>query len=476
MSASATAKLLLPLPLLIILLLSAGCTDEVYRTLPAFDDPPTAASGFLGYTNESSTQPVCGNCHIGKTGKWEETAHARAWDDLQESGHASESCEGCHTVGDRGNYVTDTNVGWTATGDARYHDVQCENCHGPGLEHVTNPDATQPLAPVSVGVDLGTGCGECHQGVHNPFVEEWSQSAHGSPNPYPQGRADCQSCHEGHGALAALGVNSDYLEKGDDELLPITCVVCHDPHDATNPRQLRYPVDVPSVEQNLCMKCHHKRAVPDPTSEHGPHSPQGPLLLGEDVGWIPPNFQYDNGQIVGTHGTDRNPRLCATCHVHRLEVTDETGAFVFSATGHLFKPIPCLDADGIPTPNEDCTLEERSFDSCTESGCHGSEAAARSAYIVATSRIDDLVEQLNALLDQVPESEFSVEDNVYTVGEGAKFNAELGEIRSSAIHNPFLTEALLEASIRAVESTYGVQASPALVRGRILGIARQATR
>ncbi len=449
---------------------TAACTDEVFRTLPPFEDPPTAAAGFLGYTGQDSDTPVCGNCHVGKTAEWEGTGHANAWEDLQASGHAQESCEGCHTVGEMGNPVENPSVGYAATGDARYHDVQCESCHGPGLDHVTNPDATQPLAQVSVGVDLEAGCGECHQGTHNPFVEEWAQSQHGSPNPYPQGRDACQGCHEGKAALRALGVNTSYVEQGSDDLLPLVCIVCHDPHDATNPRQLRYPIDVPSVEQNLCMKCHHKRAVPDAgSSSRGPHSPQGPLLLGEDVGWIPPNMTYQNGQIVGTHGTEANPRLCATCHVSRLEVTDEaTGDFVFNATGHLFEPIPCLDAQGVPVADGECALEERTFNSCTASGCHGSQAAARSAYLVATTRIADLTAELDALLAQVPESEFSSQDDVFTVAEGAEFNAGLGDIRSSAIHNPFLTEALLLASIRIVEDTYGVSASVGLSRAALL--------
>ena len=466
-------KPLLAFVLVAAVLLTSACKDEVFVNVPLFEDPPEAAAGFLGYTDQESTQPVCGNCHIGQNAAWQQTAHAGAWADLQASGHASESCEGCHTVNALGNLVEGRDVGWTATSDARYQDVQCESCHGPGLDHVTNPDATQPLAPLAVGVDLTFGCGECHTGVHNPFIEEWAQSRHGDMNPYPHGRPDCQSCHEGRQALIAFGVKAEYLEKEGDELVPITCAVCHDPHDATNDKQLRFPIDVPNVEQNLCMKCHHKRAVPDQgTSSRGPHSPQGPLLLGEDVGWIPPNFEYDDTKIVGTHGTARNERLCATCHVSRMEVTDETGSFVFNASGHLFKPIPCLDEEGIPTPSEDCELSQRSFQSCTISGCHGDESAARSAYILATTRIAGLVEELDALLAQVPESEFSSEDDVFTTAEGAEFNAGLGEITSSAIHNPFLTEALLTASIQQVKDEYGLTGSPSLVLDNLLGAGR----
>jgi hypothetical protein len=184
------------------------------------------------------------------------------------------------------------------------------------------------------------------------------------------------------------------------------------------------------------------------------------LLLGVDVGWWPPNFAYAPGQIVGTHGTERNQRLCAGCHVNRYQVTDPaSGNVTFDATGHSFHPIPCLDAQGRPQPsNVTCALPQRSFKSCTTSGCHGSEAAARSAYTVATTRISSLVKELDALLAKVPASQFSTTDGIYTTAEGSRFNSGLGAITSSAIHNPFLTEALLTASIAQVKKDYGVSA------------------
>lgn len=48
-------------------------------------------------------------------------------------------------------------------------------------------------------------------------------------NSYPQGREDCVACHEARGALAAFGVDADYIEKDQAEAIPITCAVCHDP-------------------------------------------------------------------------------------------------------------------------------------------------------------------------------------------------------------------------------------------------------
>jgi predicted CXXCH cytochrome family protein len=457
---------------IVIALLLASCveTERVFVEIPPYEDPPTASAGFLGYTNADSRLPVCGNCHIGKHGEWKNTAHANAWADLQDSGHSTASCEGCHSVTDLGNAVTDPLVGYTATQDERYHDVQCESCHGPGLEHVTNPDATQPLASIVVGTELTSGCGECHQGTHTPFIEEWSASRHSNTGNSASTRADCIACHEARGVFAAWGVDAEYIERTAAGVIPITCAVCHDPHDATNAKQLRFPIDVPNVETNLCMKCHHKRAVPDAESNtRSPHSPQGPLLIGEDVGWVPPNFQYPTVQIVGTHGTEANPRLCATCHVSGLEVTDAaTGSFVFQATGHLFKAIPCLDAQGRPTADDDCDITERSFSSCAASGCH-TEVSARSALIVARGRLATLADQVTSLLAQVPSSEFVNNDYLITTAEGARFNRDLATQPGSAIHNPFLVEALLTASIRELRTQYGLSVPAHLVLDNVLG-------
>jgi hypothetical protein len=66
------------------------------------------------------------------------------------------------------------------------------------------------------------------------------------------------------------------------------------------------------------------------------------------------------------------------------------------------------------------------------------------------------VAQLAAQLALVPSTAFDIEDGVLTVAEGATFNQKLGEITSSAVHNPFLTEALLLGSMQAVQDEYGI--------------------
>jgi len=468
-------KGLLLLPMTVLGLLASGaCVDEeiLYRDRVLYEDPLDAALSFLGYTDSETQLTVCGNCHVEKQGDWIDTGHAHAWDAVEAGSEAE--CGECHAVTDHGN-VIDEAAGYEATGEARYHAVQCESCHGPGLTHVTNPlDTNAPLAslnvcdPVSdVCEDIATsnkGCAECHANSHRPIVEEWDQSRHGSGANAPSRRTreSCAPCHNGEGALAAWGWNTEFLEKGQGEAIGVTCAVCHDPHSAEFEGQLRYSVSSANVDTNLCMKCHQRRAVPDEgTSTHGPHSPQGPLLLGEigTVGWTPPNFAYNVDRIRGTHGSERNTRLCATCHVNAYDI--ETDAGTVSTTGHLFKPIPCVDGNGVPTADDSCpkTPTDRSFAACTASGCHGDADAAYAALTLAQGRINGRVDELNGLLDQVrlnfPDA-FSDTDTLFTVAEGAEFNAELGEISSSAVHNPFLTEALLLASIDIVKEEYGV--------------------
>jgi predicted CXXCH cytochrome family protein len=454
----------------VVVLFVTACTDEriVFRDRELFTEPPAAAANFIGYSDEESKLTVCGNCHVGQQNEWEETHHATAFATLTAAGTDGNTvCQACHTVNERGN-VAEGAAGFVAVADSRYHDVQCEACHGPGLAHVTNPDGSTPLAPLRVDTMLTVGCGECHSGAHHPFVEEWRHSAHGRVQASAAGRAECQGCHTGEDALRTWGVNAEYAEK-DTVLtgpqaatshLAITCGVCHDAHANDIDKQLRFAIDVPSEEENLCMKCHHKRGTPDPSTFRGPHSPEGPVLLGY-AGWWAPTMNFPLDTIEATHGSGRNPRLCAGCHVNVYEVTDEiTGDFMFAAAGHSFAAIPCLDAAGVPEPEADCDLPQRDFSTCTEAGCHASQAQSRNLYVLVENRIDLLATTLEGLLSQIPASEFSNTDGRYTSAEGSRFNTELARFPGSAIHNPILIEALLTASIQQVQTQYGLSVPP----------------
>ena len=165
----------------VVLLGGCDLREIVEIENPSWDDAPVEAMGYLGYDDADIKLTVCGNCHVDQQSKWQTTAHAGAWAGLQSSDHAAEYCEGCHTVSQNGNLAVEP-IGYETTGDERYHDVQCESCHGGGEIHSTGPSATQPVASIDLGniedLTLAESCAECHQGSHHPFVEQWATSAH----------------------------------------------------------------------------------------------------------------------------------------------------------------------------------------------------------------------------------------------------------------------------------------------------------
>jgi hypothetical protein len=475
-------------PLLAIIAVAAvttACDDDkeiqfvevpVEVDRPLYTQPlPAGADGFLGYNDPATlSNPTCAECHAELGAQWKGTGHASAWADLQASGHASATCDNCHTVGQNGSAATEG--GFEATGDARYHDVQCESCHGPGQDHV-DTGQNGPLAGLAVTDAAGDfiNCAECHNGTHHPFVEQWVLSAHAAATELHGATAggSCAGCHQAQGALVAWGVNDNYIEKSQDPLanpLPITCAVCHDPHNDVNAGQLRFTVETNSIEQHLCSRCHNRRSEPDPGSSHGlaPHSPESALIVGE-AGWFPPGANIGVGEIRATHGTDANPTLCARCHVFPRTINDPaTGDFAFNSYGHTFNAIPCVDpATGIENGETECELSTtaRTFAACVD-GCHtGGEGAALAALTAASTRIENESNQLLDLLLVVdpglddPGGEIDPENPTFTVAEGAFFNYNLATYSgtnyyASTTHNPFLTESLLLASIDAVQTEY----------------------
>jgi predicted CXXCH cytochrome family protein len=449
-----------PSALAIVVALSVGCTETEIQFVDRepFNPPPDAAAGFLGYYTPGDQQTTCGNCHAGEQTAWVQTAHANAWDDLQNSGSAQDFCTGCHTVSEMGNAV-DSLAGYNRVADSAYFDVQCESCHGPGLEHVQSvysANVVRPLASIAVDTTTPTnGCGECHAGEHHPFVEQWAESKHGfGGEAYIEegGRAPCNTCHEGREAIRVnFGEDANFAEKGVADTAayqPIVCAVCHDPHSPVNEGQLRAPLGEPTREQ-LCVKCHSREGAPPSSNviRRGPHAAQGLLVIDEDAGWIPPGFQYDTTSLVGSHGSTANPRLCAACHVYMFDVTDATtGDFLLTSVGHTFEAVGCLDAQGLPTAGP-CSDTERNFKGCAIAGCHGTESAARAAFQVVRTRMNTLTDLLwndtdgdavlettdGGLLAEVlaqaiaadDSNQINLYDNVLTPAEGAIWNAQL---------------------------------------------------
>ena len=60
------------------------------------------------------------------------------------------------------------------------------------------------------------------------------------------------------------------------------------------------------------------------------------------------------------------------------------------------------------------------------------------------------------MIAKIPATEFKTNDNKITTAEGAKFNLGLAGKGGTEIHNPFLIESLLTASIKQITTDYGI--------------------
>lgn len=138
----------------------------------------------------------CGECHTKAFAKWKESKHSHAFESLK-TGRLGISriydpeCIGCHTVGWKvsgpltrivsrfeSSYVNDTT--------AHLKGVQCENCHGPGSEHIALIEADKKaeaskLMRVTLEDSEKNQCRTCHDGDNSPkfkFEDYWPQIAH----------------------------------------------------------------------------------------------------------------------------------------------------------------------------------------------------------------------------------------------------------------------------------------------------------
>ncbi|HWC60079.1 MAG TPA: hypothetical protein VHC44_10340, partial [Verrucomicrobiae bacterium] len=250
---------------------------------------------------------TCELCHSGGAiaqnmyTPWSQTPHAtfftRAIDGI-ESDHYSKNCISCHVLG----YDTNTNainggfddvaltLGWTfpavlTNGNwaalpsqlKNLSNIQCENCHGPGSEHAAALGNTNVSNWPRIGITFSAStCSQCHDSAPNHSKSaEWNNSLHARVTTIPTGagRAACARCHTAGGFAQftdALANNVTYTTNNADTVYnPISCQTCHDPHDASNPHQLRTPQSVLLADGittvtnagagAICMNCHQGR-------------------------------------------------------------------------------------------------------------------------------------------------------------------------------------------------------------------------
>jgi hypothetical protein len=248
---------------------------------------------------------TCRACHMNVCRYETNTPHASAFRNSQfkaYGGQTNSSCLPCHTVGY--GLPTGFTVTFNSSGIISYKTnlagVQCENCHGPAANHAANENDPTLRPRVELAATL---CGGCHTDTHH----EWQTSGHGAVTPDALARmssstnniSSCGRCHSGSARLELIAAKNPSVTVANDFEVPITCVVCHDPHRTNSyPAQLRNPTASTNYfylttsenftnkynankDINICAQCHNHRGAAWTSSDRAPHhSPQYNILLG----------------------------------------------------------------------------------------------------------------------------------------------------------------------------------------------------
>lgn len=335
---------------------------------------------------------TCALCHSGGVitenihAGWTNTAHAtfftRAIDGMA-GDHYGRNCISCHVLGYDTNAVNGgfddvaaqlgwsfpavlTNGNWAAMPQALKNlaNIQCENCHGPGSEHAMALGNTNLSNWPRLGVGFEAGnCAQCHDSkpYHTKNLE-WNNSRHAIA--VEETGASCARCHAAEGfARYAAGLPAKAVPYE-----VITCAACHDPHDASNPEQLRTLNSVTLMDGKTtvtkdqagigitCMNCHQSRRnatnyveVTTGNNRYGPHhGPQADMLLGANA----MNF---GKAIPSSAHRDVVEDTCVTCHMQSVPSSSPAftlaGGHTFSMSahttnGHIEMVAACVDCHG----------------------------------------------------------------------------------------------------------------------------------
>lgn len=322
----------------------------------------------------------CASCHNGTIAPdqftpWSATGHATFFArglDGQVAPYYSAECIECHTVGydkaaDNGGFddvaaangwlfpdaLQDGN--WTAMlasdpAVAQLANIQCENCHGPQKQgangfttaHANSSTSEFESARVTFSAEM---CTQCHDAPpYHVFAGQWMATGHGNLalareeatfEKRGTTAGHCGRCHSGQGFAKWLpqlkGGNPNVIPIADqaaaatiglvDALVqPQTCQACHDPHDATNPKQLRVYETTPMLPSGyaaagvgagaLCITCHNTRnglkpatgafasCTPNATYLHENGDPCGDTPNGPATAFSAPHAYAAQGDVL----------------------------------------------------------------------------------------------------------------------------------------------------------------------------------
>jgi hypothetical protein len=438
--------------------------------------------GVGGLGADPPAYPQCGTCHQDKGLAWYSTAHATIFSRVlngQVTDFAGPDYVPYHTTGfnNRPEAVNGgfddlaAEAGWTFPDElkegnwsqmltefpqvAALANVQCESCHGPGNLHVTQGQGGEDKM-IGFGLEFGT-CAQCHATEEFNFIpEQWEVSAHADKNAqafwYPIGeeRTACVHCHSGAGFIDST--NGVPPEEQRTNYQPITCAVCHDPHDAENPNQLRVfdSVVLPDGTEvtgagpaATCMSCHNARLDPVATVEgesfSTPHYSVAAEFINNTGGYTWGETLPFSPHGLAVQGT------CISCHMAATPGVDEPGHNTVG--GHTFAMV---NADGVENTAvcAQCHGQLESFDFPAKADYDGDGEVESHQ-----GEVDGLIELLLAKIEEngvtVLDSHpyFELPEDASVDLKGAVYNVKLArDDAGSVYHNFKYTVALLQLS------------------------------
>jgi len=247
-----------------------------------------------------------------QTNKWQKF---KSWNDWYKGAYphsnkevpTSNACDGCHFTGFMSRHKR-VDAG-----------ISCEACHGPGSNHIANPNSKIYKASLSDPVRQNEVCLQCHMRDRDKRLEDENLSAiYGDAKDYPFGYEPGRSLakykmvapfelgHETH-EFYANGAAKKNRSQGNEFVHSmmgrhgITCINCHDPHTLQ-----------PTAQKNsgnaLCMKCHSFDSI------IGPHEK---------------DLTAHTHHKAGSKGS-----LCVECHMPKTG--KHTGKSPLTVRSHLF--------------------------------------------------------------------------------------------------------------------------------------------
>lgn len=263
------------------------------------------------------------------------------------------SCGNCHVTGNRlsvnisGTDTTFT-LNWANNSDTGNAKVGCEECHGPGGDHVVSPNKNNIFGPLRMGqagvARMQDLCGKCHNRVSSTNLTygfPWKESVDsgysvGTPlsNYIDANWRNRINLTGGPTTWPDTMTKRAYRQQWVDFQLTnnrmsqmISCKDCHDPHSYYFEHQLKRDPD----NNDICISCHNNFG--------GVGNPNIQAITAHTKHIYDPTNQNQTG------GASR----CIKCHMTAVAYWDHPYE-LHNHTFRVVRPIKTLEKRSISTP------------------------------------------------------------------------------------------------------------------------------